>query len=132
MQLKTLLQSFSICFSLVIKKQCLSSTSARVSTHCLKLMMFENEQLNVEHITLLATKPITYTLTLCRLTQLVWYSAGMTMTLLCQMAVMQCNIQPGVQPVSTSWEDFAAYHLTQVTHAPSLSQSTMYVCFVCC
>ena len=52
------------------------------------------------------------------------------MTLLCQMAVMQCTIQEmaGVQPVSTSWEDFAAYHLTQVTHAPSLSQSTMYDC----
>ena len=66
LQLKTLLQSFSICFSLVIKKQCLSSTSARVSTHCLKLMMFENEQLNVEYITLLATKPILHSLTFCR------------------------------------------------------------------
>ena len=75
---------------------------------------------------------ILHTLTFHRPTQPVWYSAGMMWTLRCQMAVMQCNTQPGVRLVSTSWVGFAAYHLTPVTHAPSLSQSTMYVCSCFC
>jgi len=56
------------------------------------------------------------------LTQPVWCTAGMTSTLLHQMAVMLVNIRPEDQLVSISLEDFAAHHLTPVMHVPSLSE----------
>ena len=70
---------------------------------------------------------ILHSLILCRPTLPGWYSAGMTMTLLHQIGMMQCDIWSGVRPVLTSWEDFLIPHLSLLTHAPSPLESTMCV-----